>query len=228
MLFSCDGDEYDAAGELELAENTRGFNGDGYSAGVVVGAGGGVVSVEVVRVARVVVAGDEDAAIGLGGVGSVQDSVDVGELGGLEDARGGAGLGWLDEVVTLDFEAAAAVGGDAFELGFDPVGRGAYASAWGQVGLHAGEGATVVEGDEFFDGGTDVVGGDLLECGGDGGVFRCGSDWRLGVEAAGEECGKRKATEAAGIISQDHRPLWKPNHCKNRRLDVLVAWPLKK
>lgn len=66
--------------------------------------------------------------------------------------------GGLDEVVTLDLEAVAAVGGDAFEFGLDPVSGGADSCAWRKVSLHAGKGAAVIEGDEFFDGGADMIG----------------------------------------------------------------------
>ena len=61
LFFAGDGEEDDGAGELEFGEDAGGFEGDGGAAGVVVGAGGGVVGVEVVGVAGVVVAGDEDA-----------------------------------------------------------------------------------------------------------------------------------------------------------------------
>ncbi len=49
LLFAGDGDEDDGGGELELGEDAGGFEGDGDAAGVVVGAGGGVVGVGVGR-----------------------------------------------------------------------------------------------------------------------------------------------------------------------------------
>ena len=80
LLLTGDGDEDDAAGEFEFGEDAGALDGDGYAAGVVVGAGCGIVCVEVVGVAGVVVAGDEDLAVGLCGIGAMQDSVDIGEL----------------------------------------------------------------------------------------------------------------------------------------------------
>ncbi len=115
-------------------------------------------------------AGDEDHAGGLGGVGAAEDGVDVGDFCGLGDAGVGSGAGGLDEVVALYFEAVVAGGGDAVELGLDPVGGGGDSGAGGKVGVHAGEGAAVVEGDELGDDGLDACGGDLLEGGGDGGI----------------------------------------------------------
>ena len=111
LLFAGDGDEDDGAGKFEFGEDAGGLDGDGDAAGVVIGAGRGVMGVEVIGVAGVVVAGDEDACVGLGGVGAAQDGVDIGELRGLEDARGGAGAAGFDELVALDFEAVAAGGG---------------------------------------------------------------------------------------------------------------------
>ena len=105
LLFSGDGEEDDGAGEFEFAEDAGGFDGDGGAAGVVVGTGGGVVGVEVVGVAGVVVAGDEDEAGGLGGIGAAEDGVDVGEFGGLGDAGEWRGAARFDEFVALDFEA---------------------------------------------------------------------------------------------------------------------------
>ena len=67
LLFSGHGDEDDCGGKLELGEGAGGLDGDGGSGGVVVGARGGVMGVEVVGGAGVVVAGDEDAAGLLGG-----------------------------------------------------------------------------------------------------------------------------------------------------------------
>jgi hypothetical protein len=109
-------------------------------------------------------------------------------FGGLGDARGGAGSGGLDELVAFDFEASAAGVGVALEFGFDPVGGGVDAGAGGEVGFHAGEGAAVFEADELGDDGFDVVGRDLLERAGDGGVGWCCGDgladrsrlWRVG------------------------------------------------
>ena len=119
---------------------------------------------------------------GLGGIGAVEDGVDVGEFRGLGDARGGAGAGRLDELVAFDLEAAAAGFGVALEFGLDPVGGGVDAGAGGKVGVHAGEGAAVFEADELGDDGFDVVGGDLLERGGDGGVGWGGGDGLAGRE----------------------------------------------
>ena len=51
LLFAGDGEEDDGAGELEFGEDASGFEGDSGAAGVVVGAGRGVVGVEVVGVA---------------------------------------------------------------------------------------------------------------------------------------------------------------------------------
>ena len=119
-------------GNLSFAEDAGGFEGDGDAAGVVVGAGGGVVGVGGEGVAGVVVAGDEDAAGGLGGVGAAEDGVDVGDFGGLEDAGGGAGAGGLDEVVAFTSRQLPQACGDAVELGLDPVGGGADAGAGGR------------------------------------------------------------------------------------------------
>ena len=66
LLFSGDGDEDDGGWEFELREDAGALERDGDAAGVVVGSGSGVVGVEVVGVAGVVVAGDEDAAGGPG------------------------------------------------------------------------------------------------------------------------------------------------------------------
>ena len=165
-------------------------------------------------------AGDEDHAGGLGGVGAAEDGVDVADFGGLGDAGVGSGAGWLDEFVTLYFEAVVAGGGDGFEFGLDPVGGGVDTGVGGEVGVHAGEGAAVVEGDEFGDGGFDVVGGDLREGGGDGGVGWSGGDGAaggegllgllglLGVEkGAGEDGGSCEDGEgrACGVVGcSDH------------------------
>jgi hypothetical protein len=227
LLFSGYGNEDDGAGEFEFAEDAGGFEGDGDSAGVVVGAGGGVVGVGVGGVAGVVVAGNEDHAGGLGGVGAAEDGVDVADFGGLGDAGVWCGAGGLGEGVALYFEAVVAGGGDGFELGLDPVGGGVDAGVGGEVGVHAGEGAAVVEGDEFGDGGFDVVGGDLGEGGGDGGVGWGGGDGAaggegllglrglLGVEqGAGEdgggcEEGEGRACGAVGCCDHESSPLCK-------------------
>ena len=131
----------------------------------------------------------------------------------------------LDEVVALDLEAIAAVGGDALEFRLDPVGGGADTGAGRKIGVHAGEGAAVVEGDELFDGGANAVGGDLVEGGGDGGIGWSGGYWRLCAEGrADQESGERKGDAKTGIVLQDHHPLWKPNRFETRRLDVPVVW----
>ena len=50
----------------------------------------------------------------------------------------------------------------------------------GEIGVEAGERAAVVERDQLGDVGVDVVGGDLLERGGDGGVGGARGDGLLG------------------------------------------------
>ena len=184
LLFSGYGEEDDGAGEFKLAEDAGGFDGDGGAAGVVVSAGRGIVGVEVVGVTGVIVAGDENDAIGLGGVGAAEDGVDVGELGGFGDAGERGGAAGFDEFVAFDLEAAAAGFGVALEFGLDPIGGGVDAGAGLEVGVHAGEGAAIVEADEFGDDGFDVIGRDLLECAGDGGVGGGRSD-RIGRWGAG-------------------------------------------
>jgi hypothetical protein len=217
LLFAGYGEEDDGGGELELAEDAGAFEGDGGAAGVVVGAGCGIVGVGVGGVAGVVVAGDEDVAIGLGGVSSAEDGVDVGELGGLGDAGGGAGAGGFDELVAFDLEAVVAVGGVALELGFDPVGGGVDAGAGGKVGVHAGEGAAIFEGDELGDDGLDVVRGDLLERGGDGGIGGCDGDGlarrrrllrveRAEGEGGGESGEAAEAGEETGADGHESSP----------------------
>src|SRR5258706_14785459 len=57
LFFAGYGDEDDGAGELEFAEDAGGFEGDGYAAGVVVCAGGGIGGVGGEGVAGVVGAG---------------------------------------------------------------------------------------------------------------------------------------------------------------------------
>jgi len=160
------------------------------------------------------VAGDEDVAIGLRGVRAVEDGIDVGEFG------------WLDEFVALYLQAATAVGGVALEFRFDPVGGGIDAGTWREVSLHAGESAAVVEADELGDDGFNVVRRDLLERGDDGGICRCGRDGLaqrkllLCEKKAGSE--KRKAdhktaemSEEAGAGSHDHSPCGKTRICKH-------------
>ncbi len=172
LLFAGYGEEDDGAGKLELAEDPGGLEGDGGAAGVVVGTGGGVVGVEVIGVAGVVVTGDENHAVGLDWVCAAENGVDVGEFCWLGDAGGRAGGGWLDELVAFDFKAATAGFGVTLEFGLDPVGGGIDAGAGGKVGFHAGESAAIVEADELCDDGFDVIGRDLLKRAGDGGV-----DW---------------------------------------------------
>ena len=144
-------------------------------------------------------AGDEDHTGGLGGVGAAEDGVDIADLCGFGDAGVGRSACWLGEGVALYFEAVVAGGGDGFEFGLDPVGGSVDPCVGGEIGVHAGEGAAVVEGDEFGDGGFDVVGRDLSECSGDGGVGWCGGDGEAGgkrllrlenrwEKAGGEEC----------------------------------------
>ena len=65
---------------------------------------------------------------------------------------------------------SAAGFGVTFEFGLDPIGGGVDAGAGRKIGVHAGEGAAVVEADEFGDDGFDVIGRDLLEGAGDGGI----------------------------------------------------------
>jgi hypothetical protein len=103
------------------------------------------------------VAGDEDAAVGLGGIGAAEDGVDVGDLRWLGDAGVGGGAGGFDEVVALDLEAAAAGLGVTLELRLDPVGGGADSGAGAEVGFDAGEGAAIIEADQLFDDGVDVI-----------------------------------------------------------------------
>ncbi len=81
LLLAGDSDEDNRGGELELREHTRALERDCGAAGVVVRAGGGVVGVEVVGVARVIVAGYENAAGSLRRVGSLQHRVDVLDAG---------------------------------------------------------------------------------------------------------------------------------------------------
>ncbi len=77
LLLARDRDEDDGGGDSELGEHACGLKRHRDSAGVVIGSGRGIVRVEGVGVARVVVAGDQDAAAGLRGIGSLEHGVDV-------------------------------------------------------------------------------------------------------------------------------------------------------
>jgi hypothetical protein len=92
LFFSGYGYEDDRGGELELGEDAGALEGDGDATGVVVSTGCGVMGVEVVGVAGVVVAGDQDATGGLCGVSTAQDGVDVGEGVGLRMRELGASV----------------------------------------------------------------------------------------------------------------------------------------
>ena len=105
LFFAGYGEEDGGAGEFKLGEDAGGFDGDGSAAGVVVSAGRRVVSVEVVGVTGVIVAGDENDASGLGGVGAAKDGVDVGKLRWLGDPGERGGAAGFDEFVAFDFEA---------------------------------------------------------------------------------------------------------------------------
>ncbi len=190
LFFAGDGEEDDGAGEFEFGEDAGGLDGDGGAAGVIVGAGCGVVGVVVGGVAGVVVAGDEDDATGLRGIGAAKDGVDVGELGGFGDARGRSGTAGLDELVAFDFEASAAGFGVALEFGLDPVGCGVDAGAGRKVGVHAGECAAIFEADEFGDGGFDLIGRDLRERLCDGGIGGGGRDGLADCGGCGRASGK--------------------------------------
>ena len=107
----------------------------------------------------------------------------------------------------------------------------------GKVGLHAGEGAAIVEGDEFGDDGLNVLGGDLLERADDGGICGCGVDGLprgellLRVKKAGAE--KRKGDdktaemrEEAGTGDHEVSPCGKTKNCQHRMLDEWTGRPL--
>ena len=208
LLLAGYGYEDDGGRKFDLAggEDAGALERDGYSAGVVVGSGGGVVGVEDVGVARVVMASDEDSAGGLGGIRSAEDGVNIDDARGFKDAgRGTAGDGllrWLDEVVAADVEAVVAGGGDARELSEDPVGRGEGSGAGGKIGVEAGEGAAIREGDKLGDVSVDAVGGDLLQCGGDRGIGWSGDERLLGGGGEGgeEEKGGEAGESHVGIV----------------------------
>ena len=115
------------------------------------------VSSNVVGVPGVVVAGDEDAAGGLGGICPLKDGVDVDEFCRLADAGVWSVSAGLGELVALHFKTVVAGGGDVLELEGDPVGGGVDAGVGGEIGLHAGERTAIVEGDKFFDGGVNLL-----------------------------------------------------------------------
>ena len=114
LLLPCHSDEDDGGGEFQPrlaschAEDAGALQRDGYAAGIVVGTGCGIMGVEGICIARVIVAGDEDAAFRLCRIRATQECVDIGDLRWLQDAGGRAGLRRLDEVVPLYLQAASA------------------------------------------------------------------------------------------------------------------------
>jgi hypothetical protein len=170
LLFAGNGDEDDGGGKFDFGEDAGAFEADGNAAGIVVGAGGFVVGVSVGAVAGIVMAGDKNHARGLRWVASAHHSVDVGEGRGLGDAGIGAGSGRLGERIAMDFEASITSGGEFFELGFDPVRGSGDASAWRQVFIQRRESAAIMERDEGGNRMLNLLGRDLGERVGDGGI----------------------------------------------------------
>jgi len=142
------------------------------------------------------VAGDEDAAGGLCGVGAFEDGVDVLEAGVADDA--GSGCSGLNEVIAFDLETASAGGGGALKFGEDPVCGGVDAGAGREVGLHAGKGAAVVEADELGDGRLNLGRRHLFEGGGNGGVDWSGLNRVGGLLTGGLTAEKRHHEKESG------------------------------
>ncbi len=233
LFFSGDGDEDDGRRKLELRESARGLERYGDPGGVVIRAGRRVVGIEVVCVAGVVVSGDEHPPLGLRGIGALEHRVDVLQARLFFDSRVWRRIAGLDEVVALDLQAAAAGLGDARVLAEEPVSGGGDAGSGGQVGVHAGEGRTVVEGDQLFDVGVNLRGRDRPEGLRDGGVGRSGRDGlaeghagggrvtragSLGAEQGRSQarCGDCEQEEHAGTVWLRHgvKLLWSLAMCR--------------
>ena len=127
LLFAGHGEKYDSAGEFQLAEDAGALQADGGAAAIVVGAGRGAVDIESVRVARVVVARDQDNPLRGFRIGSFQHRIDIGQYGGIGDARPGR----FSKCVGFHLKAAAAIPRVALELALDPFARGPDALARG-------------------------------------------------------------------------------------------------
>ena len=153
LLFAGDGEENNGRGKSHFAEDARAFQRYRGAAGVVVGAGGGIGSVEVVAVARIVVAGDQKNSLRLLRIAATEHCIDVGNLRRLANAL----LRRLDKGIELDFQAAAALLRVALEFALEPIaGRGNAVTARSRL-LHR-ERAAGAEAHQLFDGGANVRG----------------------------------------------------------------------
>ena len=125
LLLAGNGQKDDGGWELEPAQDAGALQADGSAAAIVVGAGGVAIHVESVAVARIIMAGYEHNPLGILRLCSLEDSVNIGNFGGLRNAIGRR----FSEAVGLYFEAAAAIFGISFKFRLDPFAGRANATA---------------------------------------------------------------------------------------------------
>ncbi len=154
-------DKDDGAGKLQLRENAARLQRDRRSAGIVIRAGSRVVSVEVIRVPRIVVPRNQYLPRRLGRIRPLQDRVDVLQASVLHDP--GAGHPGLNKIIPFHLQTAAASRRIALKLRVDPVGRRINPGPRRQVGIHTRKRAAVLERDQFGNGVVNLLRRDLLQ-----------------------------------------------------------------
>ena len=125
-----------------LAEDTRAFQADRSSAGVVIGARSFSCDIFGATVARIVVPGHQVNTLGISRIAAAQDCIHVYDLSRCGDAL----TFGLHKRIGVDLQAATALTRVALEFRLDPLPRGPYASAFGdRIGVSSRKGLAGME-----------------------------------------------------------------------------------